>query len=384
MSGIESNPGPDFICYCKKDLGKVNIVTCILCLEQFHYGCVNFKGNDDPSTYVCHSCTGRKEGFDQHSYFKNVFLNLQNLILDFTMNITDRLTIIDSKLDNLNTKVDLTDIKDNINDVRGLVDNITEKTTNFEDCLHNDINNSEWEKPKKYGYINGKKEFDIPLFNKYDTLNSLSNDEKDFTNDCYINNHKSPKVNKPPKIPPLKTNKNNVKRVKHTKVKILGDSILRNIGSNIEARSNLKVSSTILSGGGIFNIYNLGFSLSETDKICVFSIGGNDFKCFSVNAILNELYNVLNFYQTYYPDKTFVFASLIPRSDINSKLIQMFNYEVKKFCRMNGILFCDTFKSFSVFDYCNDGIHLNHKGINKLGSLYSNFLSKVFLLKEMG
>ncbi len=106
-------------------------------------------------------------------------------------------------------------------------------------------------------------------------------------------------------------------------------------------------------------------------------------KNYSINTILSELYNVLNFFKSTYPDKTFVFGSLLPRSDINSKLLAMFNYEVRKFCRLSGILFCDVFKSFSKYDFNSDGIHLNSKGINKLGLLYSSFLSKVFLLKDM-
>ena len=55
---------------------------------------------------------------DQHSYFKNILLNLQSMILDLTINITDRLTIIDSKLDNIKNKVDCDDVRDNCNDIR--------------------------------------------------------------------------------------------------------------------------------------------------------------------------------------------------------------------------------------------------------------------------
>jgi len=309
------------------------------------------------------------------------------MVLDFTLNLTDILTKIDTKLDNAKTGVDCADTTDNLNlnfnEIRGSLDDIAKKATQYDDSFYDYRNESEkWEKPKKYGYINGKKEFDIPLFNRFDPLIS-SNGNPDITNEC-DNNHTNhtANLNNPSKKKHLKINKNN-KRTKYTKVKVLSDSILKNIGSNIEIRSNLKVSSTILSGGGVFNIHNLGFTLSETDKICVISIGGNDMKNYSINTILSELYNVLNFFKSTYPDKTFVFGSLLPRSDINSKLLAMFNYEVRKFCRLSGILFCDVFKSFSKYDFNSEGIHLNSKGINKLGLLYSSFLSKVFLLKDM-
>ena len=347
IAGVEQNPGPDFICS------------------------------------------------DQNSHFQNLFLNLQNLILDFTTNLADRLTIIDNKLDFIKTKVDCVDTTTNLNDIRRSLDDFTENTINLDSNLNefgNDSScNEKWESPKRYGYINGKKEFDIPTYNRFDPFNSSSFNNTYLSNDYDTKTQINQKVNQhcPAKSKPCPAkskpqHQQNKQNLKKTKVKILSDSVLKNVGSNIESRSNLKVSSTILSGGGVFNIYNLGFTLSETDKICVISLGGNDLKNCSVNMILDELYNVLNYFKYTYPDKTFVFGSIIPRSDINSKIIAMFNFEIRKFCRISGILFCDYFNSFSKFYYHSDGIHLNNKGINKLGLIYSNFLSKVFLIKDLG
>ena len=388
MAGIESNPGPDnIICYCKKARGKGDVVTCSVCNESFHYNCVNFKCENNPSNYNCHVCLSKKEGFDQHNYFRTLFLNLQNIILDFTLNVTDTLSKLDAKLDYIGTKVDCANtIQDFDGNIGRSQNNNAEKSVKLDDILYGDINDSDkWEIPKKYGYINGKKEFDIPIQNRFDPLISFACDSHDIPYDCNTNNHTNHKCNNPTYKAPLNKNKNrnNVRKIKQTKVKILGDSVLRNVGNNIEDRCNLKISSTILSGGGVFNMHNLGFKLSETDKICVFSLGGNDLKNHSIKSILNELFSALNYFISTYPDKMFVFGSILPRSDINSKTIQMFNHEVRKFSRLNGILFIDSFNSFNKAHYCNDGIHLNGKGLNKLGLLYSNFLSRIFLIREL-
>ena len=100
--------------------------------------------------------------------------------------------------------------------------------------------------------------------------------------------------------------------------------------------------------------------------------------------MLTELFNIMCEMRVKSPNKIIIFGSIIPRIDVNSKVVAKFNYEIKKFCKNQGFVFFDCFHSFSKVDYSLDGIHLNKKGKVLLGQLLNDFLLQEFLKKKVG
>jgi len=404
LAGLERNPGPS-ICFCKRTLNKnILTITCQICSEIYHNTCINLtkkEVEDIGCEYVCPVCEAKVESLNDHQnylHISGVLNSLQNFIIDLTSNICDNIYQINENLCNLKKDIN-NPISQNIND--DLTESVKELGNNIESLRH-DFNNSSsgstWEKPRNFAKTkisHNNTSFDTKTSNRFDIfedfpeLNS-SNSGRDYDSyhkpnynshkdrSFHQNNNKSyASGSKSSKSKSRFTNKNK-------KVKLITDSIYRDIGSELEYRSTFNVTSTVLSGGGIFDLANLGLNLESPETTCFISLGGNNFNYYAIRDLLTELFNFLNEFKTKCPNKTLIFGSVISRIDVSSNVIAKFNYEVEKYCKNHDIMFFNCYKCFTKFDYSSDGIHLNRKGKGRLGQLLNSFLLKECSKKEKG
>ena len=239
-----------------------------------------------------------------------------------------------------------------------------------------DKNNRNWIKPKKVAKKNTViKSNLIEVTNKFEILNESDKLGRGGPNE------------RPNEVRSCGKNKITNKNIEKSKLKVIGDSQVRNLGVElIKDMKNLNPLVTCYPGANINRIDDnvTQSTIGKGDNLLI-HVGGNDTDNSKTEALIknyDKLLETLRYKRLRCEGKLKIFITgIIPRMYKTnmwySKVIGI-NNRISKLCQAANIEYIDLWENYfgKSYLYNRDGIHLNKEGTRCLANIISNVVQK--------